>query len=199
MAVDANGNYIWGSGSQQNVFGLNGSSTGLPTQAAAPTAPISASSLATPAITSSAINNAATGYQGSYTGGQYNQPFSTADAIQRGGGNTNSTDSSSKGDGKGTAYTNADGSINGMGIGSLVLGGANALLGYKNYGLAKDTFEHNKQMALANYAANRIQANNLINTSNNINAGVTSKANSLATQAGNPTQTYQKKSLVKAL
>ena len=82
----------------------------------------------------------------------------------------------------------------------LALGGVNALLGFKQYGLAKDTFAHNKRMAEANYAANRVQANNLIDRGNTINQGVTSKANSLARAAGGSgNQVYKKKALVAGL
>ena len=95
--------------------------------------------------------------------------------------------------------TSTDG-MTGAQMGGLALGAANAYMGYKQYGLAKDRFAHNKKMAEAGYEANRVQANNLISSNNTINQGVTNKSNSLARAAGGlGNQVYKKKALVAGL
>ena len=49
-----------------------------------------------------------------------------------------------------------------MNVGKLGLGAFQGYLGYKNYGLAKDTFEYNKMDRNRTYAANRDKYNNAL-------------------------------------
>ena len=74
--------------------------------------------------------------------------------------------------------------MTGFQMGQLGLGAANAYMGYKQLGLAEDTFDQNKRMAEANYDANRVQANALIDRANTIGTTTTGKANQMAQAAG---------------
>lgn len=143
-------------------------------------------------------NTTSTNTGGLATSSGYGRP-----GINDGGAGSNQVQNNSNAVDLGGSTTNNPAPNTGMTgaqMGGLALGALNTMMAYKQYGLAKDQFAHNKQMALANYDANRVQANNSINRTNSINNTVNNKANSLAVAAGGTANnTYSNKSLVKSL